>query len=88
VVPPGKRRARTGRRRTGAGQGTRLASEEAGGTDRVEGALEQYDPGIPQPKRTPGRDERGAAALDGRLGHQAEASRAWHLKWDDLPRSG
>jgi hypothetical protein len=22
----------------------------------------------------------GAAALDGRLGHQAEASRAWHLK--------
>ena len=30
----------------------------------------------------------GAAALDGRLGHQAEASRAWHLKWDDLPRSG
>ena len=28
----------------------------------------------------------GAAALDGRLGHQAEASRAWHLKWDDLPK--
>ena len=29
-----------------------------------------------------------AAALDGRLGHHAETGRAWHLKWDDLPKSG
>ena len=41
-----------------------------------------------------GLDERlglmngGAAALDGRLGHHAEASRAWHLKWDDPTKSG
>jgi hypothetical protein len=30
----------------------------------------------------------GGATLDRRLWHHAEASRAWHLKWDDLPRSG
>ena len=30
----------------------------------------------------------GAAALDGRLGRHAGSSRAWHQKWDDLPRSG
>jgi hypothetical protein len=35
-----------------------------------------------------GEMDGGAAALDGRLGHHAGASRAWHLKWDDLPGSG
>jgi hypothetical protein len=28
----------------------------------------------------------GAAALDRRLWHHAEASRAWHPKWDDTQR--
>ncbi|HZA47141.1 MAG TPA: hypothetical protein VE568_17870 [Rubrobacter sp.] len=36
-----------------------------------------------------GKMNGGAAALDRRLWHHAEAaSRLWHLKWDDLPRSG
>ena len=35
-----------------------------------------------------GRMNGRAAALDGRLGHHAEASRLWHGKWDAPPRSG
>ncbi len=35
-----------------------------------------------------GEMDGGAAALDGRLGHHAETSRAWHRKWDDPTRSG
>jgi hypothetical protein len=35
-----------------------------------------------------GKMNRGAAALDRRLWHHAEASRLWHLKWDDPKRPG
>ena len=45
--------------------------------DRPEGALAEHEPSLPQPRQTPAPDERGsAAALDKRLQHHVEASRA------------
>jgi hypothetical protein len=59
-VPLRKRPARTGRRRTRVGSGWQRGGGAAGGTDRLEGTLSQHEPGVPQPGRTPGPDERGA----------------------------
>jgi hypothetical protein len=58
-VPLRKRPARTGRRRTRVGSGWQRGGGAAGGTDRLEGTLSQHEPGVPQPGRTPGPDERG-----------------------------
>ena len=56
------------------------------GTDRPEGALAEHEPLLPQPGQAPlGLMNWWAAALDKRLWHRAEASRAWHPKWDEPP---